>query len=380
MHCLPTRALRTAALAALLSPIPASAPAVAAFASDEVAVRWQRKTFAAGAWPVELSDAGRELIATWTPLAQALDYRMDLDPHLRVLCLASARHHRSVRRENDLVRGTLETFDGWMPRPEGAAPEGEASDEVLPTAQDEPPVVLVRVRDREDLRVLLAYLGERYPHLSEWVKGADEMSGFLLREPVLAAWLERCADTGGSEWQPRNELVNRLANCLAYARFGEAPHWLVQGVAWNVELEVTHSIHSFPHRDGFVGSGEHRGWGAPLRKTFRAQGGRRLSVEDLADWERDTYDDERAALAWGTVRFLVQHHSASLGPILRDLGVYHDRHAKLHREDGTWEWDPLFQPPASVQAHVLRRHLDEWFLEECSLYLQKGRRYQGKRR
>ena len=335
-------------------------------------VHWQRKTFAPGEWPAEFPARAQALIETWQPWALEMGYRMDLDPDCRVLTLSMGKFNRAVRKEDALIQETLECFDGWFPALTGPQPE-TGSDNLQEPTNQENPIVLFRLQDQEDYWSLLAFLAENHEYLSEWVEQAGSYTGFVLRQPQCAAWIERGLKL--DEWRPENELVNRLTNCLTYVRFGTQPHWLEQGVAWNVELEVQGSIYSFPHRSGFVAIEEHKGWEQNLKSFWGRRKDAQLELEDLTEWNRPEYDALSAGMAWGLVSFLNEHQPAALSSVLRDMGGFHASQGVRRYADGTWELIPDYKIPHTVQSRILDRHLEPESYKECARFFQLGHRY-----
>ncbi len=353
-------------------------PTAGATTRSSVRVHWQRKTFEPGAWPVEFPEEGRALVEAWEPWARVAGYRMDLTSDLRVMHLSSARHNRSVRRVEGRIEDTLEAFDALT---QIATDERRSrGDDALPEPQGRraATVVLLRLHERADYLTALDFLAEGHPYLADWASGAGSGSGFVLRRPLCAAWIENNRQV--EEWRPENELVNRLANCLTHARFGEPPYWLGQGTAWNVELEVCGSIHCFPFRNGFVGVEEHDGWQATLKDAYRKRKGLVLRCADFAVWERGTYDDLQAGMAWGMVAFLAEHAPGSLGAVLRELGTLQRSGARRTHADGSWEVVAGYQVPAEAQHEVLTRLAGRELWQECTRFFQEGKRYRRFRR
>jgi len=197
--------------------------------------------------------------------------------------------------------------------------------------------------------------------LAAW---ADEIGGesygLALPEPLVGAWLIEAPEN--EEWDPRNELVHRLAQLLVMDRGGRVPYWMLVGTAWNVELEVRGGIYCFPYRYGFVGIGEHGGWAPALRSRFTGRDAPEVDAAVLCALQRGTYVDRDAAAAWGGMRFLIEEHAADLPALMADLDRAWRQGALEVAEDGSWRSLPLWQWPLETQADLLRRHLgrDLW--------------------
>jgi hypothetical protein len=328
-------------------------------------VHWQRKSFEPGQWPVELPARGQALISRWRGWAQEMGYRMDFDADMRVMTLSSSAHNRSVCKEDKLVERTLEAFDRRLSAPQI---DHRGSDEGLVEKHQEAPVVLLRLHNRADYLTVLDFLSSTHPELESWAQDVESAPGFILDEPLCAAWIESGVQRDG--WRPDNELVHRLASTLCQSRFGSVPHWLERGVAWDVEFDVQHSIHCFPNRTGDYGRNQHREWEQQLKNLWGKRTHSALALEDMALWEQGTYDETYASMAWGLVRFLQEYREESLAPILHDLGVYQDNQTRRVSPSGA-----KVPTPATVTESVLRRYTGSQTLAEVTEFFQRGNRY-----
>ncbi len=328
-------------------------------------VHWQRKTFEPGQWPVELPAAGQSLISSWRGWAQEMGYRMDFDPDMRVMSLSSTAHNRSVCKEDKLVERTLRAFDRRLQAP-SSRPGG--SDDGLIEERVEAPVTLLRLNNRADYLTVLDFLSVTHPELRTWAQDMESQSGFILAEPLCAAWIENGVEQDG--YRPGNEMVHRLASALCQSRFGIVPHWLERGVAWDVEFEVQHSIHCFPDRDGDIDNDQHKQWEQDLKDLWRNRTNASLALEDMAIWQPGTYNETCAGMSWALVRFLQEYREDSLSPILYDLGVYQAKQTRESNSAGM-----KVPTPATVTESVLRRHTGNQTLAEVTEFFQRGNRY-----
>jgi hypothetical protein len=328
-------------------------------------VHWQRKTFEPGQWPVELPAKGQALISSWRGWAQEIGYRMDFDTDMRVLTLSSTRRNRSVCKEDKLVERTLEAFDRRLQAPK-STPKG--SDEGFIEERQEAPVTLLRLHSRADYLTVLDFLRLTHPELESWAQDMESQSGFILAEPLCAAWIE--SDVQRDGYRPDNELVHRLASTLCQSRFGTVPHWLERGVAWDVEFEVQHSIHCFPDRSEDYDNNQHKQWEQNLKDLWRNRTGSSLALEDMAIWKPGTYDETYASTSWALVRFLQEYREDSLSPILHDLGAYQANQTRRSASSGM-----KVPTPATVTESVLRRHTGNQTLAEVAEFFQRGSRY-----
>ncbi len=328
-------------------------------------VHWQRKTFEPGQWPVELPAEGQALISSWRGWAQEMGYRMVFDPDMRVMTLSGTERNRSVCKEDKLVKRTLQAFDLRLPAPESAR---GGSDEGLIEKRQEAPVALLRLQSRADYLTVLAFLKVTHPELESWAQDMESRSGFILAEPLCAAWIENGVDQDG--YRSDNELVHRLASGLCQSRFGTVPHWLERGVAWDVEFEVQNSVHCFPDRSGDFDNDQHKQWEQDLKNLWANRTNSALALEDMSLWEPGTYDETYAGMSWALVRFLHEYREDSLSPILHDLGVYE---ANQTRESGAS--GRRIATPAMVTESVLRRYAGNEALAEVTEFFQRGNRY-----
>jgi hypothetical protein len=257
-------------------------------------------------------------------------------------------------------RGRLEDFD--LP---SLTPEAE-----MPRLPHQVPVLL-EARNPKDYESALEALVEACPWLEGWAgaqgKGAY---GLVLPRPLIGAWL---ADApANEEWDPLNELVNRLAQVLVIDRAGVQPYWLLSGLAWEIELRVRGAIYCFPYRDGFVGVGEHGGWAPRLRTLFGERSGRPPTAAEIASLKRGRYVDDAAALAWGTARWLLATERAALPRVLSDLDQVRRKQGIQVAQDGSWTTIPGWDWPDEALDEVLRRHLGRDALERLGQAFRDG--------
>jgi hypothetical protein len=372
--------LPTLATALLATAVVCPESALGARPTEKALVHWQRKRFEPGDWPERLPAPQRAVLEYWTPWCTERGYRMDLDDDGRVLLLSSARL-TSVRRETDLVRKTRDKFDELLPWVAPSVEPRRGSDEVARGRLDAPhaaPIVLLRFDSAADHAEALAHLARQETYLADWAVATRDATGFFLHQPLCAGWRDDAA--GREEWRPDNELVHNLAQALVEQRFGRAPYWLGQGLAWQLEDAVTGSLYAFPGRDGFVAVDAHQGWRDDLQKRFKKRGDIPVAVEDLAGWPDGTWDEPYAAVAWGVVTWLEKYRPEALPALAADLGAYRDVHEVQTHADGSWVRDPRFRVPARVQGQLLAKHAGADALAECARFFEKGRGYRPPRR
>ena len=304
--------------------------------------------------------------ATWSPWAEE---REAAGSAYEALAAADSRvllWHSKRASASKLVRATEKTvrfFDALLP-PRPSADPGA----VEPRA-----AVLLELDGADALASVTAWLGAHFPHLAGWAAAGGSGLGFVLEDPLAAAWLAQAPEL--EEWNPENELVNRLAQLLLLERDGRMPQWLAQGLAWYVELGVCRDVYCFPFRAGFVGKKEHKGWGRALAALIAERGEAGFGMDELAGWARGTYDEERAALAWGAATMLAGSYPGELAAVLSGLATIRDRDGRTLHADGSWEWTSGYEIPAESQRAVLDQALGVDFLAELARFARLGHGY-----
>lgn len=341
---------------------------------------WKGQEIDPKAPPEELPAEALAATAPWQPWARQRGYHLWISDAGDCVLLAEKRFS-GVEESMDLIASTIAAVDRFLPPRQGgdvaAAPRkapatgGKLEDFDLPPAGVQGPSevprrahqvpVLFAARNPAHYKEGLSRLVEGNLWLTAWAEqiGAGAY-GLTLPEPLIGAWLIEAPEN--EEWDPRNELVHRLAQLLLMDRAGNLPYWMTVGTAWNVELEVRGGIYCFPYRYGFVGIGEHGGWAAALRSRFREPDEGAVEAADLCALERGLYVDKHAATAWGGMRFLIAERRAALPALMADLDQAWRRGALLVEKDGTWRSQPLWEWPLETQADLLQRHLgpDLW--------------------
>ena len=223
------------------------------------------------------------------------------------------------------------------------------------------------LRGPEDYAALLEVLPKAAPYLADWIGEARAAQGFSLSEPLAAAFLLAAPDL--EEWDPDAELVHRLARLLLARRFGEQPYWVAAGWSWHAELELRGSIYCFPYREGFVGIGEHGGWGSLLASRF---GARAPDWAEVAELERGRWDDAAAGLAWGAVTWLARERAAALPVLLERFRQAWDLDNRRAAGDGKWLRDRDYVLPREIQRALLDEVLGPAALGEFGAWCAAG--------
>ena len=336
--------------AALLLVLPA------ARAGDRVNVRWQGKTGTSAALPAGFPEPAHAVLTAWEPFLKQAGYRADADPAGRVLLFTSEKSAHTDDQLHQLAKVSA-WFDARLPAPAAAKPESVCA-------------ALFVVRDPAEYATLLARLAEIAPTLAGWTADAKKDTGFVLSEPLCAAFLESAP--GLKEWSPAHELVDRATQLLLVQRFGEQPYWIQQGFAWAAEWGYDSTLYSFPYRNEFIKATEHGAWPGELKALVAARAPKLLELSEFALLRRGRWDPERARLAFGCASFLALQPGAKLAEALTQLATFRVENNRKDKDDGTWVTDPLYEIPAEKQLEILEAQLGPKLMERATAFLAKG--------
>ena len=376
----------TSLLALALMTIPTATAAVALPGGEELEVSLRGKSFGADELTAELP-AGQasgvmdqlDLYRDWIG---ANDYHASLSQDGRVLLVTSSK--KIARRRMKLVEETLESFDGLLSPPDQTGSNGtfnRLGSSVGGPGSAQAPVVLVEVRKEQEYRSLLTGLGAAREDLASLVHQYSQRPGFSEEQCTAAIWQEAPADMEvGKVWRSENELVNRLVRLLVFRSYGPQPTWLSVAAAWSVELEVMRDIYCFPYRGEFVGVGEHGGWESELKREFKKRKKNPLSLDEFADWRRNTWDDHKAQLAFGMVEYLSRHEPAVLSEVAEAFRLRYQAGYRTTYPDGTWETNPAYEIPVDDQLDVLVAASDPELLLRASDFMRSWNRYRPRRK
>ncbi|HTF88855.1 MAG TPA: hypothetical protein VK843_10635 [Planctomycetota bacterium] len=324
-------------------------------AEASAVVRWKGTSYRGADVESTLGKPVAAAAEPWIPWAQAQGYVLDLDPDSRRLF---------VHREQRGASGELAILARAL----------AAVDKLAPAPAERPPSVLVilELEGPKDFGLLLDDLGKRFSYLTSWAQGTKQQLGFVLEQPLAAAFLATSPDV--KEWNPKNELANRATQLALFDRFERLPNWLMQGLAWQVEMNVCGSIYCFPSRSGFVAKKEHRSWSEQLKGVMASgpDGLRQLSIADLTGWKRSTYENDRALLAWGAANFLAKRRAEALPLILEDLRAIREMESKVTKPDGSWQLNPDYEVPPEKQLEILKARAGEDFLAALGKFCAGG--------
>lgn len=327
--------------------------------SVEDAVRWKGRAVAVDALPGSLDPAARAAVASWMPWARERSYTMSLSEDGRVLLLMRAGNG-SVTSAEHLVART----QGYLEKLLGVP--GEDADVAGPEAKI---AVLIQASTQDDYRSLIELACERESYLRPWSQAAKDLSGFTLAQPLWSSWLAAAEDL--EEYDPQNELVNRLTQLILLQRFDRFPYWLQIGMAWQAESELKGNIFCFPYRNEFVSACEHNAWQQDLRQRFAKVDA--LDFTPLAEFKRGSFDPDSARMSWGAAKFLAERHPDRLATILSDFEELYREKGIVHHPDGTWTLVPDYQPSVEDELAVLQRAVGEEFLSQLLTYYKKGK-------
>ena len=389
-----------------------------ALSGGDAPIHWGERALELSALPPELPQAAGAALAAWHPWAAAHQYRLDLDGAGRLLIVTRASNDRAPAFL-ERARKVVERFDQELPAPavrleakgpelalpKPAPPKPAAGDQPLPEDPEDPegghpwtlapprpaqettaaPVVtswgaqgqpldsrtmvLFVLFDEEDFQSLLKELARGFPFLEVWTREAHVQQGFVLGEPLTAAYLENPA--GVEEWNPENELVHRTARLCLERRFGMLPNWFVQGYAWHQEIAELGGVFVFPWRDEFVFATEHTGWDDLVRNRFQKT---RPKPTDFLSWRRGKYSDPEAKASWAMCEYLLAKERAKLPTILDQLRVFTEEHGRIEETTATratWRRDTEYEIPLEDQQKLLVQALGADYLERAARFFRK---------
>ena len=398
----------------------------AALAQQRVELTWRGKSLNPAALPAELGEAPRAAIAEWEPWAVKAGYRMELDSAARILLLtyekttrpgaAMAGVQRAESWFDELLPSTNPAPAKAAPASAGAPANGKGSkppksgatkppEEIPEDPESAPPVleppkaapgakpqgtgskpgstpwgsgswapdsrtgVVIAFWNEKDQASALAHLSKTHPDLAGWGATAGKDLGFVIENPLAAAFVENAS--GQEEWNPDHELLNRVVRLLVLSRFGQMPNWLMHGIAWEAETASDGSIWVYPYRSEFVYTTEHTAWPVELAHEFQERGKKSLEIDEVAHWQRGTWDGSSARHAFGLVHGLAATKRAALPGVLADLRAHRDENNRKPNDDGTWTRNPDWEPPPAAQLTILRARCGGDVLADVSAWLAK---------
>jgi hypothetical protein len=335
-------------------------------------VTWRERDRAIESLTAE-QDLGTEAIAaakTWATWAAERDYRLVLTDDGSVLLVFSKTYARRQGRLKDdrVMLQFLSSVEKTIAEVDRLIPPA-----LIPGARSKT-VVVVGVRQEHYADVLEAVATQHEP-LRDWASAAaSNRSGFVLSEPLVAVWIED--PPGMEEWRRENEVVHRAAAELLAQYAPHLPDWLQVGVAWHIEERVMDSIYCLPYRTGFVSIYEHTDWDRNLSQMFRRRRRTPLDLQEVAEWiPRQGYDQDKANMAFGIGRYLADHVTESLPPILRELNEQITEKRKVSTGEFTWNIDTNYRLPIPEQLALLQKHAGETFLTEVTRFFIEGKNF-----
>ncbi|MFT5689357.1 MAG: hypothetical protein ACI8PQ_002201 [Planctomycetota bacterium] len=334
-------------------------------------VYWEDEAYAPDALPEDFDASTREAVADWSAWSAEYGYRMTLTDDLRVLFLSEGK---GIDKNNwKALRASLKAYDEFCPLLEGEpVPVGPATapaqqggngqpeeSRIKPKMQIKPTAVLIAIDDLSDYEAVLTHLGKLAPYLDQWLPEAKKKVGFSLERPLVAAWQMR--PSGVEEWDPKNELVHRLGTLMIQRDHGRLPHWLLRGLAWMIEIEVTKGVYCFPDRSNFVWAAEHGSWPKLAKNlaTKLVKDDKLIDVDTLAMFERDKWDNDLAVLSWSVAHWLAEEHADVMPQILFDLNRARVKGSTTYYPDGTWDTTGDFLLSSDRQQRIFARYLGE---------------------
>jgi hypothetical protein len=386
-------------------------------APGDAPIQWGERRLRLDELPPELPAASRAALEAWNGWASAHAYRLDLDPSGRLLLVARATNDRAPKLV-ELAGKVLARFDEELPAPpvrlvakglelepkdkEPAKPKPAGGDKPLPEDPEDPegahpwklpppkpaqvtssPVVVTKwgsqgqpldtqtmtlflATDQDDFESLLRELSTRFPFLQVWAHEAKALQGFVLGDPLCAAYLENPA--GVEEWDPDHELVNRFARLSLLRRFGDLPNWFVQGYAWHMEIALQGSVYCFPWRDEFVYATEHGGWPQVVEARYQKLS---LKPTDFMGWRRGKYLEPEAKASWATTEYLIAKQKAKLPALLDQLRVFREEHGRIQDDASNWRRNLEYEIPVTEQHKLFAAGIGEGYLESATIFFRQ---------
>jgi hypothetical protein len=356
--------------------------------AKQVDLRWKGKVYAADKLPAELESGARAAWKQWSAWAFEHAYKLELTPDQHLL-LAYPKQQSSAASDLARIDAAAKIFERLAPLPDRKAmpgafppgleattgePQGDLPDGLSPSdfpACDRATAVLFKARTVDDYEAVVHAVVQHNEELQAWEGDALLHHGFVLLEPLCAAWVSTGAP-GMEEWSPDAELVHRVAQLLLLRRYGPQPWWLTVGFAWNVEMELLGGVYCFPYRDGFVGVGEHADWDKHLANSFKSRKKDPLQATELFGLVRGGFDATAAEIAWGTVGYLATQTPGALSLLLADLRTARLVTGRVDAGDGTWTLVRDFELPGAEQLKLLRARAGNDALVEISAWFGKG--------
>jgi hypothetical protein len=327
----------------------------------------------AGLPPETLAAAKR--IERWS---DAYDYQLTACAGGRVV-LVSTLSGKALQGRVQRIERLHAAFEALLPEPQRAAAKaGEVeADWGSLHRPEQGALLLIEAGDHEDYEQLVDELkleakgNGDLVYLVNWFENHRDQPGFVSNETLTSAW--QVAPPGIEEetvWRAENEMANRLAQLLLYRRYGELPHWLRMALSWHFEQGATGTIHCFPGRTGFVAvDGDHGGWKDALKNEFKDRKKSPLSFSEFADWKRGSWDEARAAYAWGLVEYLATKEPQELGAYLEALRLHRVENAIVRHADGSWQLKPGYEIPQAEQAQLYEARFGKDGLAKASVFL-----------
>ena len=357
--------------------LPASAP-------DEFPMTWAGEKIKLSDLPGALPESAQAAARTWAPWAEEVGYRMDLSADARVLLLTfdDNKGRKKSEKNMKLIEEVLEQLDSMLPLPasrpvEGTPTEASAGDGAFEwgaVARESQTAVLLEIDDLDHHVSAIDFLMQQNDQLGAWGPAAKGLTGFVLEQPLVAAWQPNAGVKVDWEGDPTNEMVNRLAQLMTLRRFGRQPYWLSVGIAWYVEMEQLDAVFCFPYRNAeFVSASEHNKWDKALRNSLKSRK-EPLAMSELTRLARGTFHAEASKMSWGAVAFLVRHHPGALPEICEELYRNWDEQGRVTNADGTWNRIPFFEPSDADQLAIFERHVPNFKLELMRFYIE-GTKY-----
>lgn len=369
-------------LPALALAVSLAAPTAPTVSGGEVPIGWAGENLSLDALPEALPESAAKVAHAWAPWAEEVGYRMDFTEDARVMLLTfdNQRARKQSTKNLKLIEETIDLIDTMLPIPasrpvEAGAPKEEGTYEWGKIELESQTAVLIEIDEDDHYPSAVEFVAQQSEYLAAWQRSAKSMNGFVIEQPLTAAWQPKAGIKEDWEGNPTNEMVNRLAQVMTLRRFGRVPYWLSMGIAWYVEMEQMDGVFCFPYYSGFMSASNHDNWDKALRNKLKKRE-EPISISELTALRRGTFQWDAAHMSWGTVAFLVRHHPGALAEICDELHRNWDEQGRETQSDGTWSRIPDYEPSEADQLAIFEQHVPDFKAQLLRFFIE-GSRYKA---
>jgi hypothetical protein len=232
------------------------------------------------------------------------------------------------------------------------------------------------LHDAEDeYDAVLDYLVRKYPQGNSWASrpgdakvAAKKRSAYFFAYPESVVIPDRAKSKKDEKWVTKNQLVHQVAHPILYEYFGPLPHWLEEGIAWDLEDSLTHSVRAFCGFEGFVYDADNVGWMDKIKNVTTTS---QLALTEVFDYHGEPIG-KRPNGTKGESTFDVVKYAKSLA-VVRCLEA-----TEPHREFPAFlgaiaaEWRAKGQIPGARQLEILKEHYGANVEANVLAFIKKG--------